>query len=121
MISESEDIPMLNRKDLSIPIEIITAAAFLLMVTTNILANFLPINGITTGQVLEFYPNLFAPVAATFAIWGLIYMLLAGYVFYQLGLFQGKANVADASFTNKIRWAFIISSFANILVVNSMA
>ncbi|MHC1718694.1 MAG: tryptophan-rich sensory protein [Acidaminococcaceae bacterium] len=106
---------MLNRKDISIPIEIITAATFLLMVITNILANFLPINGITTGQVLDFYPNLFAPVAATFAIWGLIYMLLAGYVFYQLGLFQSKINIAEEAFSNKIRVAFIISSFANSL------
>ena len=106
---------MLNRKDISIPIEIITAATFLLMVITNVLANFLPINGITTGQVLDFYPNLFAPVAATFAIWGLIYMLLAGYVFYQLGLFQSKTNITDAAFPDNISLSFIISSFANSL------
>ena len=106
---------MMNKKDISIPIEIITAAAFFLMIITNVLANLLPINGVTTGQISDFYPNLFAPAAATFAIWGLIYMLLAGYVFYQLGMFQSKINIAEETFSNKIRVAFIISSFANSL------
>jgi len=115
IINGSEEMQMPYRKDISIPIEIITAASFLLMVITNILANFLPINGVRTGQILDFYPNLFAPAAVTFSIWGLIYMLLAGYVFYQLGLFQGKINVAEETFYNKIRLAFIISSFANSL------
>ncbi len=106
---------MINKKDISIPIEIITAAAFFLMIITNVLANLLPINGVTTGEISDFYPNLFAPAAFAFSIWGLIYMLLAGYVFYQLGLFQSKASLTDASFSNKIRLAFIISSFANSL------
>ena len=106
---------MMNKKDISIPIEIITAATFLLMIITNVLANLLPINGVTTGQISDFYPNLFAPAAFAFSIWGLIYMLLAGYVFYQLGLFKGKINIVEESFLDNIRLAFIISSFANSL------
>lgn len=61
---------------------------FLGMIVVNMLANILPINGVTTGQVSDSYPNLFAPVGITFAIWGLIYLLLAGYTLYQLGFFQ---------------------------------
>lgn len=106
---------MMNKKDISIPIEILTAASFFLMIITNVLANLLPINGVTTGQISDFYPNLFAPAAFAFSIWGLIYMLLAGYIFYQLGLFQSKINIAEEAFSNKIRVAFIISSFANSL------
>lgn len=105
----------MNKKDISIPIEILTAASFLLMIITNVLANLLPINGVTTGQISDFYPNLFVPAAFAFSIWGLIYMLLAGYVFYQLGLFKGRVNIAEESFENKIRRVFIISSFANSL------
>ncbi len=106
---------MMNKKDISIPIEIITAASFFLMIITNVLANLLPINGVTTGEISDFYPNLFAPAAFAFSIWGLIYMLLAGYVFYQWGLFQNKIDIAEKAFFNKIRVAFIISSFANAL------
>ncbi|MFA4886295.1 MAG: tryptophan-rich sensory protein, partial [Desulfotomaculaceae bacterium] len=63
---------------------------FLGMIVVNMLANILPINGVTTGQVSDSYPNLFAPVGITFAIWGLIYLLLAGYTLYQLGFFQNQ-------------------------------
>jgi hypothetical protein len=40
------------------------------MITVNVLANILPINGRTTGQVSDFYPNLFAPAGFTFAVCG---------------------------------------------------
>ena len=58
--------------------------SFGLMILTNTVANILPINGITTGQVSDSYPNLFAPAGITFSIWGLIYFLLAIYVVFQL-------------------------------------
>jgi hypothetical protein len=69
--------------------KIITSITYLLMVITNALANILPINGVNTGQVSDSYPNLFAPAGLTFSIWGLIYVLLALYTLYQIGLFQG--------------------------------
>lgn len=102
-----------------IRLEIITSASFVLMIVVNFLANFLPINGVTTGQVADYYPNLFVPAATTFAIWGLIYMLLAGYVFYQLGVFKGKTDAVEEVFLNKIRLLFICSSLANTFWVFS--
>jgi hypothetical protein len=53
---------------------------FLVVVTVNALANILPINGIGTGALSDELPNLFVPAGLTFSIWGLIYLLLAGYV-----------------------------------------
>jgi len=38
--------------------------------------------------VSDSYPNLFAPAGLTFAIWGVIYLALAGYVLYQFGLIK---------------------------------
>ncbi|MBU3161462.1 tryptophan-rich sensory protein [Clostridium frigoris] len=87
-----------------------TVLSFILMITVNALANILPINGITSGGVSDSYPNLFAPAGATFAIWGLIYLLLAGFVVYQLGLFKGTDNKA---LVKLIDGYFIISSLAN--------
>jgi tryptophan-rich sensory protein len=50
------------------------------MLLLNGLANALPINGITTGQISDNYRNLFAPTGLTFAIWAIIYSLLGVYV-----------------------------------------
>ncbi len=94
-------------------IKILAAIAFLIMVVVNGLANALPLNGVTTGQVSDSYPNLFAPTALTFAIWGVIYLLLAIYTLYQLGLFMGDKREIKAELLNKIGILFIISSLSN--------
>lgn len=53
------------------------------MITVNILADRIPIGGRTTGEVSAMYPTLVTPAAYAFSIWGLIYLLLAGYVIVQ--------------------------------------
>ena len=67
----------------------INTFAFTAMVVVNALANLLPIGGYTTRQVSEAYPNLFTPAPFTFAIWGLIYLLMAVFVVYQWEVFDG--------------------------------
>ncbi|MBC7348884.1 MAG: tryptophan-rich sensory protein [Candidatus Aminicenantes bacterium] len=57
---------------------------FLGMVTVNYLANALPINNLDTGQLSDKYPNLFVPAGFTFSIWGVIYLLLAVFIFFSL-------------------------------------
>ncbi|MFZ3070695.1 MAG: hypothetical protein WA110_06200 [Anaerolineaceae bacterium] len=94
-------------------LKIFTLAAFLVMVTVNALANILPINGITTGEVSNAYPNLFAPAGLIFSIWGLIYLLLAGYSLYQIGLFQEKDESDKPDLLHKVSLVFAISSLAN--------
>lgn len=46
----------------------------------NGLANALPLNGKTTGELSALYPNLFVPAGYTFSIWGLIYLGLLALV-----------------------------------------
>jgi hypothetical protein len=58
---------------------LVALALFLATVTVNALANILPINGVGTGQLSDELPNLFVPAGLTFSVWGLIYLLLAGY------------------------------------------
>jgi len=53
------------------------------VVYVNFLANELPINGKTTGELSDQYENLFVPAGLTFAIWGLIYLLLLIFVVIQ--------------------------------------
>jgi hypothetical protein len=87
------------------------AIAFVAMVIVNYLAQTLPINGVTPGQVSDSMPNLFAPAGLTFSIWGLIYLSLAAFTIYQFEF--GRKNAEPAALDN-VRLAFVVSSLANI-------
>lgn len=59
---------------------ILATITFIAMLTTNYLANSLPIGGNTTGDISDAYNSLFTPSGFTFSIWGLIYILLFVFV-----------------------------------------
>lgn len=94
----------------NILIKIFTAFTFIAMVVVNGLANSLPINNRSTGQISDAYPNLFAPAGLTFSIWGIIYLLLTGFVLYQFT----QASLAKKDLLSKINPLFIATSLANI-------
>lgn len=54
----------------------INALALAGVIVVNALANALPINGQTTGEISAKYANLFVPAGWAFSIWGIIYLLL---------------------------------------------
>lgn len=91
-------------------IKILTGFSYVAMVVVNFLANALPINNRSTGQISDDYLNLFAPAGVTFSIWGLIYLLLAGYVVYQYINNDSKTQ----KLFKKINPLFISTSLANI-------
>ncbi|MEA4987165.1 MAG: tryptophan-rich sensory protein [Anaerovorax sp.] len=93
-------------------VRFLVVLTFLLMIVINVLANIIPINGVTTGEVSDYYANLFSPAAITFSIWGLIYLLLAGYTIYQLFCFRDRKKI---ELLNKIGLYFSISSLANAM------
>jgi putative effector of murein hydrolase LrgA (UPF0299 family) len=94
-------------------IKVFAAGAYLSMVVVNVLANVLPINNRSTGAISDAYPNLFAPAGLTFSIWGLIYLLLAGYVLYQFIPFT-KHDRKNEGLLKTINLLFIATSIANI-------
>jgi len=98
----------------STPIRALVALSFLAMVAVNALANLLPINGQTTGEVSNAYPNLFTPAGLTFGIWGIIYLLLAGFTLYYLGLFRGDHAKSRSGLLDRVGLWFIVSSVANL-------
>ncbi len=100
-------------------IKIFVSVTFLIMIIVNSLANILPINGQGTGQVSDLYPNLFAPAGLTFAIWGVIYLLLAVFTLYLLGFFQGNKSEVKAEILSRIGIVFSISSIVNALWIFS--
>ncbi len=104
----------MEKKQRFTPTSILVTITFILMVTVNALANILPIAGITTGEVSDSFPNLFAPAGITFSIWGFIYLLLGLYTLYQLGLFQ-KENATDAELLKRVGNLFAFSSLINAI------
>ncbi len=86
-------------------------AGFAGTLVINGLANSIPINGKTTGAISAQYPNLFVPAGYTFSIWGLIYLLLAGFIVFQ---FSG-------AFRNDTRRKILILSVGPWFMIASLA
>lgn len=94
-------------------LNVFAAISFLVMVVVNALANILPINGIGTGAVSDSYPNLFAPAGLTFAIWGVIYLLLAAYALFLLGPLRSRKQAANEGLLRKTAIVFTVTSWTN--------
>ena len=89
----------------------INLAFFALTIIINALANLMPFGGGNTGEISAKYPNLFTPAPITFSIWGIIYLMVAFFIFYQFGLLNHA--YAD-SFVRLAGYWFIISCVMNI-------
>lgn len=85
----------------------------LLVLTFNALANILPINGYNTGQISGFYPNYFVPAGFTFAIWGIIYFLLIGFVFCSFFSAFGRFDEAGKKAIDALSPYFQITCLLN--------
>lgn len=57
---------------------------FVLTIVVNGLANALPLNNQTTGEISDRFEVYFVPASYVFSIWGLIYLALLGFVIYQI-------------------------------------
>ncbi|PIC84002.1 lantibiotic ABC transporter permease [Sporosarcina sp. P1] len=100
----------MKQEKTSVLLRIAIVITYSIMILANALANILPLNGQTTGELSDKYGNLFAPAGFTFSIWSLIYLLLLLHVFYQLGLFQKKKN---PKLLSQVGVWFCISSILN--------
>lgn len=87
---------------------------FAAMILVNTLANLLPLNGVTTGAAADSYANLFAPAGYTFAVWGLIYLLLALYVLGFAGAFRGLSPQSEGLAQPRTPVLFSLSCLCNI-------
>src|SRR4030042_324851 len=94
-------------------LSILNLIGFLGTLIVNGLASTLPLNNKTTGELSDQYPNLFVPAGLTFSIWGIIYILLAIFVIYQL-ISAIRKDTQTISFIDKIGVLFFITSIANI-------
>lgn len=86
---------------------------YFVMIAVNAAAVLLPLNGMTTQEVSDTYPNLFAPAGLTFAIWSVIYLSLAGFVVYQWFKPAKESILGNVQVSKKLSSLFIISSILN--------
>ena len=63
--------------------QLVTVLSFLLTIIVNAAANALPINGQLTYQISDRYAVHVVPAGYVFAIWGVIYVLLAAFTVWQ--------------------------------------
>ncbi len=91
-------------------LQIGNALSFAAVVVVNALANILPLNSVTTGELSDSYPNYFVPAGYVFGIWGVIYLLLLGFTVRQL-----RRGGEDAETISKIGWLFILSNIFNFV------
>ena len=94
-------------------LKVLNVIAFLATIAVNALANTLPINNKTTGELSDNYPNLFTPAALTFSIWGLIYFLLLVFIIYQTGILS-RRNKDEMNIIKNINFFFVLSCIGNI-------
>ncbi len=87
---------------------ILSVLSYFLMIGINALANILPLNGQTTGEISARFPVLFTPAGYVFSIWSVIYILLAIWLIYLLFPKSVNHNV----FQKTGLW-FVISSLLN--------
>ncbi|KQT18180.1 hypothetical protein ASG31_05455 [Chryseobacterium sp. Leaf404] len=93
--------------------QILNIVALIVTVFVNYLSNTGFFNDETMASISGKYQNLFTPAGYAFSIWGLIYLLLFGFVLY-FGPFT--KNTGDKE--NTVRdtgWWFVVSCVANCL------
>jgi hypothetical protein len=99
-----------TRRTLLILANCIAVAAVLVV---NLMANAIPIGGNTTQEISDSYTNLFTPAPLTFAIWGVIYLLLLLFTVYQLWILIARKQ-DTAEFLDALGLLFVASCAANI-------
>lgn len=87
----------------------LVVATTAITIIVNMLAVFLPLNGLSTKYISDLYPVYFTPAPYVFSIWGIIYIGLISFSVYQL---IAKLSLKNA---DNIRLAMIIANVANAL------
>ncbi|PPA68894.1 TspO/MBR family protein [Jeotgalibacillus proteolyticus] len=88
---------------------IVNLLALIAVVVVNTLANTLPINGLTTGDISNRLNVLFTPAGYVFSIWSVIYFLLLVWI-----LRGGLRTQQDRGVYRNTSTLFVISSLLNI-------
>ena len=108
--------------------QILIILSTLITLIVNGLANALPLNDITTGEISDLFNTYFVPAGYVFSIWGLIYLGLIAFTIYQaipaqrgnprlakVGWWVVSANLANAAWI--FAWHYQIYALSLVLMV----
>ena len=87
----------------------ITMLTIIALIVMNVLANALPLNGISTAPISDSFKVYFVPAGYVFAIWGLIYVGLLAY-----GIYQALPAQKENPRLRRAAAPFVVGSLANI-------
>jgi len=107
-INNSYHINSMSSRVNPIILQVTNIIAVVATLVVDALANILPINGVTTGEVADAYPNLFTPPGYVFAIWGVIYVLLAVFM-----VFQARPNQRGEHYLQDISIFHLLGAIGN--------
>lgn len=94
-------------------LKILNIVALLITLSVNYLSNTGFFNDETMASISAKYHNLFTPAGYAFSIWGIIYLLLLGFVIYY-GPFAKNTFAKERVICNT-GWWFFVSCLANCL------
>ena len=89
--------------------QVLNVLAVIATIGINGLANALPLNGQTTGEISDRFQVYFVPAGYVFSIWGLIYLALIGFAVYQ-ALPAQRENPR----LRRVGYLFALSCVANV-------
>jgi hypothetical protein len=87
----------------------VVVLALIITVAVNGLANALPLNGQTTGEISDRFDIYFVPAGYVFSIWGLIYLGLFAFAVY-----QALPGQRDNPRLRRVGYLFTLSCAANV-------
>ena len=89
--------------------QLVNVVALVATLGVNGLANALPLNGLTTGEISDRFEVYFVPAGYVFSIWGLIYLALAAFV-----ILQALPAQRDNPRLRRMGYLFALSCAANL-------
>ena len=90
--------------------QIVNVVITIAVIVVNGLANALPLNGQTTGEISDRFDVYFVPAGYVFSIWGLIYLGLIAFTVY-----QALPSQRDNPHLKRIGYLYALSGVANIV------
>lgn len=90
--------------------QVVNVLAVVATIAINGLANALPLNGQTTGEISDRFQVYFVPAGYVFSIWGLIYLALVAFAVY-----QALPAQRDNPRLRRIGTLFALSCLANVV------
>jgi benzodiazapine receptor len=89
--------------------QLVNLCAVMATIAVNGLANALPLNGQTTGEISDRFRVYFVPAGYVFSIWGLIYVGLVAFAIY-----QALPSQRENPHLRRIGYLFVLSCLANV-------